>query len=98
MVFRVAPSAFCKNSKLPLSSMMQMVTCTLRFCASASAAAAIVLRAARFRYFLEGRSAAEARKTTLRKNTTSLSMANMIPEVRDAIHEYLEVAPQLALA
>ena len=58
--------------------MMQMVTCTLRFCASVSAAATIVLSAARFKYFLEGRSAAEARKTTLSNNTTSLSMANMI--------------------
>ena len=58
--------------------MMQMVTCTLRFCASASAAATIVLSAARFKYFFEGRSAAEARKATLRNSTTSLSMALMI--------------------
>jgi predicted RNase H-like HicB family nuclease len=38
--------------------MMQMVTCTLRFWASRSAAAAMVLIAARFKYLRVGRSAA----------------------------------------
>ena len=42
------------------------------------AAATIVLRADRFRYFLEGNSTAEARKIRLRNNTKSFSMANMI--------------------
>src|SRR5579883_1299345 len=58
MVLSDTPSAFCKNSKLPLSSTTTMVTCTLRCCASCSAAATMVLMAARFRYFLVGRSAA----------------------------------------
>src|SRR5271157_4828789 len=60
MVFSEAPSAFCRNSRFPLSSMMQMVTCTLRFAASLSAAATMVLMAARFRYFRVGSSAADA--------------------------------------
>src|ERR1035438_9947176 len=59
MVFNPAPSAFCRKSRLPLSSTMQIVTCTLRFWASDSAAATMVLMAAMFRVFLEGRSAAE---------------------------------------
>src|ERR1035437_3227005 len=59
MVFNPAPSAFCRKSRLPLSSTMQIVTCTLRFWASDSAAATMVLMSAMFRVFLEGRSAAE---------------------------------------
>src|SRR5437868_894379 len=54
---------------------MQMVTCTLRFSASASAAAAIVLIAARFRYFFEGKSAAAA---TIRK-LSSRRISRAIP-------------------
>src|SRR5215472_7157242 len=82
MVFRVAPSAFCRNSRLPLSSMMQMVTWTLRFAISASAAAAIVFSAARFKYLREGRSAAEASRSALKHNMRSFSMGNMIPEFK----------------
>src|SRR5215471_11212793 len=44
-----------------------MVTCRLRFCASASAAATIVLTAARSRYFLEG---SWAKQFAARSNTT----------------------------
>jgi len=40
IVLSPAPSAFWRKSKLPLSSTMQIVTWTFRFCASASAAAA----------------------------------------------------------
>ena len=49
--------AFCRKSRLPLSSTMQIVTSTFSFLASASAAATIVLIAARFTDFLVGRSA-----------------------------------------
>src|ERR1022692_749091 len=59
MVFNPAPSAFCRKRRLPLSSTTQMVTWTLRFWASASAAATMVLMAARFKVFLAGRSAAD---------------------------------------
>src|SRR5258708_7828799 len=80
MVFREAASAFWKNSRLPLSSTMQMVTSTCRFWASTSAAATIVLMAAKFRYFLVGRSAAKAvaaKKASIAKS--SLSMGRMLP-------------------
>src|SRR5260370_35773012 len=80
MVFREAASAFWKNSRLPLSSTMQMVTSTCRFWASASAAATIVLMADRFKYFLVGRSAAKAvaaKKASIAKS--SLSMGRMLP-------------------
>src|SRR5882762_961012 len=60
MVLREAVSAFCKKRRLPLSSTMQMVTSTLSFLASASAAATMVLMAARLMYFLLGRSAETA--------------------------------------
>jgi hypothetical protein len=55
--------------------MMQMVTCTLRFAASLSAAATIVLMAAKFRYFREGSSAADATNTALKQITRSFNMA-----------------------
>src|SRR5438270_6749968 len=57
---------------------MQIVTCTLRFCASCSAAAAIILMAARFRYFREGRSTADASMIAVRSRAASLSMGDMI--------------------
>src|SRR5450755_343612 len=59
MVFNPAPSPFCRKSKLPLSSTMQIVTCTLRRWASDSAAVTMALIAARFKDFLTGRSAAD---------------------------------------
>src|SRR5580698_10937635 len=43
-----------------------MVTCTLRFWASASAAATMVLMAAKFSVFFEGRSAADKMGMTVR--------------------------------
>src|SRR6266446_4730278 len=51
-----AASPFCRNNRFPLSSTMQIVTSTLRFFASASAAATIVLTAARSKYFFVGKS------------------------------------------
>src|SRR5271154_506931 len=57
-VLSEAPSAFSRKSKLPLSSTMQIVTSTFSSLAFASEAATIVLMAARFRYFLLGRSLA----------------------------------------
>src|SRR5262245_33041385 len=57
---------------------MQIVTSTCNFCASASAAATIVLMAARFRYFLVGSSAAAMPTSTQSTTASSLSM------VRDA--------------
>src|SRR5262245_61487014 len=53
---------------------MQMVTCTFRFCASASAAAAMVLMAARFSHRLMGNSAALAKINKLRSVIVSLIM------------------------
>src|SRR6266496_5734500 len=78
MVLRPAASAFCRKRRLPLSSTMQIVTCTFRFCASASAAAAMVLMAARFRYFLVGRSAADVNVIRVTSKATSLDMRNIL--------------------
>src|SRR5712692_4554777 len=78
MVLSPAPSAFWRKSRLPLSSTMQMVTCTFRLCASASAAAAIVLMAARFSHFLLGSSAAQARVTEVRSRIRSVCMPIMV--------------------
>src|SRR5580658_3084747 len=55
-VLSEAPSSFSRKSKLPLSSTMQMVTCTFISWAFASEAATMVLMAARFKYFRLGRS------------------------------------------
>src|SRR5258708_4264774 len=68
------PSAFCRNSRFPLSSTMQIVTCTFRFCASASAPDTSFLMAARSKYFLLGSSAAHAMTARLRSNIASLIM------------------------
>src|ERR1035441_9946874 len=76
MVFNPAPSAFCRKSRLPLSSTMQIVTCTVRFWASDSAAATMVLMAARFRVFLEGRSAAETMGIIVRLRITASEQAS----------------------
>src|SRR5882724_9306687 len=73
-----APSAFWRKSRLPLSSTMHMVTCTFRLCASASAAAAIVLMAARFSHFLLGSSTAQARDTEVRSRASSVCMRIMV--------------------
>src|SRR5690242_17864949 len=54
---------------------MQMVTCTFCRWASASAPATMALIAARFRYFLLGRSAADANTLTQRTNIKNLNMA-----------------------
>src|ERR1700722_11929422 len=78
MVLSGAPSAFCRNSRFPLSSTTQRVTSTPRFLASASAAATMVLIAARSRYFLLGRSLGKvAKKLSITKN--SLHMGRMLP-------------------
>src|ERR1041385_1734677 len=61
--------------------MMQMLTWTLRFCISASAAATIVLTAARFRYFLEGSSAAPTRIALASNIERIRDMGNMISAV-----------------
>ena len=85
MVLNEAASAFSRKSRLPLSSTMQIVTSTFCFLASASAAATMVLIAARFRYFLVGRSADDAAATddavTARLSITknSLNMRRMLP-------------------
>src|SRR5882724_9824666 len=55
---------------------MQMVTCTLRLCASASDAATIVLMAARFRYLLLGSSAAQASITDVRSRANSVCIGS----------------------
>src|SRR5882762_8182022 len=72
MVLREAASAFWRKRRLPLSSTMQIVTSTLRFLASASAAATMVLMAARLMNFLDGRSAAEA--VVIRASITKSSL------------------------
>src|SRR5262249_1998272 len=74
IVLRGAPSAFCRKSKLPLSSTTQSVTSTCRFSASASAAATIVLIAARFRYFLLGSSAEDVPMRRAMTTTTRFVM------------------------
>src|SRR5882762_2125524 len=74
MVLWDALSAFSRNSRLPLSSTMQTVTSTCRFWASASAAATIVLMAARFRYLLLGSSATAIPTSTQSMTVSSLSM------------------------
>src|SRR5882757_9559761 len=79
MVLSDAPSAFSRKSKLPLSSTTQMVTCTFRFLASASAAATIVLMVARSRYFLLGRSVAGIAEKKLNMTKSSLNMGEMLP-------------------
>src|SRR6476620_10131582 len=85
MVLSVAASAFSRKSRLPLSSTIQMVTSTFCFLASASAAATIVLIAARFRYFRAGRSADDVAATDdavaarLSITKSSLNMRRMLP-------------------
>src|SRR5882762_2683357 len=79
MVLREAVSAFCKKSRLPLSSTMQMVTSTLSFLASASAAATIVLMAARLMYFLLGKSAEYVVATKHNTANVRLNMYKMSP-------------------
>src|SRR4029077_855057 len=79
MVLSEAPSAFWRKRRLPLSSTMQMVTSTFCFLASASAAATIVLMAARLMYFLDGRSAAKAVATKASVTKSSLIMGRMLP-------------------
>src|SRR5438876_1112692 len=78
MVVSPAPSAFWRNRRFALSSMTTIVTWTLRLCISASAAATIVLIAARFKYFLDGRSAAVAISAALRQRTRSFSMGDIV--------------------
>src|SRR5271168_4903903 len=78
MVLSEAASAFCRKRRLPLSSTMQMVTSTLRFLASVSAAATMVLMAARLMYFLDGRSAAEAVVIRASITKSSLNMGRML--------------------
>src|SRR5258707_10058210 len=86
MVLSDAPSAFCRKSRLPLSSTIQIVTSTFCFLASASAAATMVLIAARFKYFRVGRSAddgaatEDAVATRLSITTSSLNMRRMLPQ------------------
>src|SRR6266851_3890716 len=77
MVLRGALSAFSRKSRLPLSSTMQMVTSTCWRCASASAPATMVLIVARFRYFLLGRSAADAVRARQTRAAVSLETANL---------------------
>src|SRR6266851_5796720 len=77
MVLRGALSAFSRKSRLPLSSTMQMVTSTCWRCASASAAATMVLTAARFRYFLLGKSAADAIRTRQRRAAVIVTCFDM---------------------
>src|SRR5258706_13920760 len=79
MVLREALSAFCKKSRLPLSSTMQMVTSTLSFLASASAAATIVLMAARLMYFLVGKSAEYVVANKHNRANVRLNMYKMSP-------------------
>src|SRR5882672_8543051 len=79
MVFREAVSAFCRKRRLPLSSTMQMVTSTLSFFASASAAATIVLMAARLMYFLLGKSAEYVVATRHNRANVRLNMYKMSP-------------------
>src|SRR5207245_10289300 len=78
MVLSGAPSAFCKKSRLPLSSTIQSVTSTFSSLAFASAAATIVLIAARFRYLLLGRSADDASATKPNPTKNSLNMRRML--------------------
>src|ERR1700694_5399854 len=86
MVLREAPSAFWRKSRFALSSTIQIVTSTFCFLASASAAATMVLIAARFRYFRVGRSAddgaatEDAAATRLSITTSSLNMRRMLPQ------------------
>jgi len=78
IVFMDAVSPFCKNSKFPLSSTMQIVTPTLRFFASASAAATIVLMAARSKYFFVGKSFAGIAPARLSNTKSRLNMRAML--------------------
>src|SRR5882672_7080331 len=86
MVLMDAASAFSRKSRLPLSSTIQIVTSTFCFLASASAAATMVLIAARFKYFRVGRSAddgaatEDAVATRLSITTSSLNMRRMLPQ------------------
>src|SRR6476620_5997958 len=102
MVLSEAASAFSRKSRLPLSSTIQMVTSTFCFLASASAAATMVLIAARFRYFRVGRSADDeaatddavaARLSITRK---SLNMRRMLP-VGSAVFQQEPRASDLGL-
>src|SRR5713226_8015823 len=77
MVLRGALSAFSRKSRLPLSSTMQIVTSTCWRCASASAAATMVLMAARFRYFLLGSSAADAVRRRQTRAAVSLGIDDL---------------------
>src|SRR5882757_971697 len=61
MVLRVAPSRRSRKSKFKLSSTTQMVTCTPRFCASASAVATIALMVAELSTFRVDNSAGRSK-------------------------------------
>src|SRR5258708_6149350 len=72
MVFGGGGSAFSRERRVPVSSTVQMVTLTCWRCASASAAAAMVLVGARVRYFLVGRAAADAIRARQKRAAVSL--------------------------
>jgi integrase len=69
----------------PLSSTMQIVTWTLRLWASASAAADIVLTAAKLIHLRLGRSAAEIAKTHTNRMGSSFIMRIMISRLRSSL-------------
>src|SRR5258705_1807781 len=73
-----AASPFCRNNRFPLSSTMQMVTSTLRFFASASAAATMVLTAARSKYFFVGKSLEGETPDKLNNARSRLNMRAML--------------------
>src|SRR5437879_10111329 len=78
MVLSDAPSAFSRKRRFPLSSTTQMVTSTLSFFASASAAATNALIVARSRRFLVGSSATETATMKVSITTKSLHMPRML--------------------
>src|SRR5580692_308305 len=78
MVLNDAPSAFSRKRRFPLSSTIQMVTSTLSFFASASAAATNALIVARSRRFLVGSSATETATMKVSITTKSLNMPRML--------------------
>src|SRR6266478_2465771 len=78
MVLIGAASPFCRKSRFPLSSTMQIVTSTLRFFASASAAATMVLTAARSKYFFVGKSFEGIAPARLSNTKSKLNMRAML--------------------
>src|SRR5580693_6195775 len=78
MVLNDAPSAFSRKRRFPLSSTIQMVTSTLSFFASASAAATNALIVPRSRRFLVGSSATETATMKVSITTKSLNMPRML--------------------